>query len=264
MALTITAESARRALWRPMLCLAAAIFFCPNMTRADARAPLTLYTEEYPPITFAEQGKPSGLAVEIVKDMIRRSGYQTTMEVVPWARGYESAKTQRNVGLFVASRTDERELLFKWVGPISAVQGSLYAKRGRQKPQNNLEDARGFSSIAVPREWYLHQILRTKGFTNLYPVTSPAQAMRMLGADRAQAIALDNLTLIATAKNENIVAGELEAIAPIIETRQYLVFSTDTADSVINDLQQALDAMRADGTLIKIYRHWLPGVAPPK
>lgn len=95
-----------------------------------AAEPLQLYTEEYPPLNFSQAGKPAGLGVEVVEEILRRTGQQASIEVVPWARGYQATLSQPNTGLFVAMRTEEREQLFKWVGPIIVGVTSFYALKG--------------------------------------------------------------------------------------------------------------------------------------
>ena len=243
-----------------LLCIA----FAP--TASDAVRPtLTLYTEEYPPINYSDQGEASGLSPALVREMLRRTGYQASIKVVPWARGYESAQQSANTGIFVASRTAEREPLFKWVGPLSMSQGFLYAKRdGSFSKPAPLDAARSAQSIVVPREWYLHQLLREKGFTNFHPVTGPAQATLMLRAGRASLMAMDQLALFEISRQEGIPATEFVPVSPINVARQYLIFSLSTSDAVVGELQAALDGMRADGTLASIYGKWLPGVTPPK
>ncbi len=225
--------------------------------------PLHLYTEEYPPITFSVDDKAAGLGTEVVREILRRAGLTATIEVVPWARGYRYATTLPRVGLFVTTRTTEREPLFKWVGPISATRAYFYSLRGAHVRLKSLTEARDLESVVVPREWYLHQMLRGQGFDNLHPVASPLEAIRMLVGGRTPVIALDDITLESTSRQANVKAAALEPVLPITEALQFLAFSLDTPDEVVQRCQKALDEMRADGTYASLYEHWLPGVVPP-
>lgn len=249
--------------WALLLCCAFAVSpFCLAETVVP-KPKLQLLTEDYPPLTFSDRGVASGLATEIVREMLTRSGYEATIEVVPWARGYAAAIKTPNVGLFATSRIPERESIFKWIGPLSAARGYLYAKQTLRDPPVSIEDARRFSGIAVPREWYLHQILRQKNFTNLSPVATPAASLRMLAADRVPLAALDEVTYHETAMKEGIAPESIKPVVLLTEVRQYLVFSRDTDDKVVRDLQRAFDSLLADGTLARLYRHWLPGIPLP-
>ncbi len=224
---------------------------------------LRLYTEEYPPVTFSRDGQAAGLATEVVREIQHRLQQQEApIQVVPWARGYRYATTEPNVGLFATTRTPEREPLFKWVGPVAATTGQFYIRRGGPRV-DTLHQARQADRIVVPREWYLHQILRGQGFDNLEPVATPSVAVRMLAAGRATAIALDDVTLADTLNGSGINAQDIERGPVITQAVQYIAFSRGTPDELVDRWQQALDAMKADGSFERIHARWLPGSRPP-
>jgi polar amino acid transport system substrate-binding protein len=250
-------RSARRAVF----CAAAALWLAwPSAAAADL--PLRFYTEEYPPVTFAKDGKASGLASEVVQEIQQRLHSEAPIEVVPWARGYRYATTEPNVGLFATTRTPERELLFKWVGPISATVGQLYVRRGGQGLKS-LDDARHVKRILVPREWYLHQILREMGFSNLEPVATPADALRMLSAGRGDAAALDDVTIADSAVHGGVAAADIDRGPLITHAVQYIAFSQGTSDELVARWQATLDVMRQDGSFERIFKRWLPGSPLP-
>lgn len=225
---------------------------------------LRLYTEEYPPVTFSREGRPAGLAVEVVEEIMKRLGASAPIEVVPWARGYRAATTEPNVGLFATTRTAEREPLFHWVGPISSTRAYLYARRGQGARIVSLEQAREVDQILVPREWYLHQILRGMGFNNLKAVGTPADVIRMHAASRGALMALDESTVAETMRGVGIAGDPPEPVLLLSEAIQYITFSRDTPASVARRWQAALDDMKRDGSFAAIYARWLPGVAPPR
>lgn len=229
---------------------------------AAAQTTLRLYTEEYPPISFERGGHAAGLASEVVLEIQRRVHSDATIEVVPWARGYRSATTEPFVGLFATTRTPEREPLFKWVGPVSATTGQFYTRRGAPGLRS-LDQARAARRIVVPREWYLHQLLREMGFSNLLPVPTPADALRMLSAGRAEVAALDDITVADSAAETGVVVADIERGPTITRALQFIAFSKGTPDDLVRRWQQALDEMRADGSYERIYRRWLPGSTPP-
>lgn len=80
--------------------LAALLFcsFCVNVTAAELR----LYTEDYRPFSYLENGKPSGMAVAVVEELIRRTGELARIELVPWTRGYHQVRHQADTALFLA------------------------------------------------------------------------------------------------------------------------------------------------------------------
>jgi len=78
-------------------------------------AGLRLLTEEAPPNNYIKDGKLTGLAVEVVQEIMRRTGDAEPIEMMPWARAYRLAQSGQagSVGLFLTARTPEREGLFQ-------------------------------------------------------------------------------------------------------------------------------------------------------
>ncbi len=226
--------------------------------------PLRLYTEEYPPLNYSEDGEPTGLATEVVREIMRRTGQNAPISVVPWARGYQLAQLRPNTGLFVTMRTAEREHLFKWVGPLIRSITGFYALRRAALHIASLDEARQFDAIAVPRDWYSQQRLQAEGFANLYPVTEPAQMVRMLKRGRVQLVVLDNLSLNALLAQGGIRAGEVELLYSFMHSDAYIAFSPQTDVALISRWQGELDEMKADGSFAAIYRKWLPGEPLPE
>ncbi len=226
-------------------------------------AALQLYTEDYPPLNFNRDGKPAGLGVEVVEELLKRTGHTATISVVPWARGYQNTLSEPNSGLFVTMRTAEREKLFKWVGPIAVAVTSFYALKGSGLSIRSLDDARQLGTIAVPRQWYSYQTLQTKGLSNLYGVLGPKQMMTMLRHRRVPLVVADNLTLPDLLALGGLKTAEVEALHSFLRSYAYIAFSPDTDDALIRQWQASLEQMKADGSFSAIYQRWLPGQEIP-
>lgn len=221
-----------------------------------------LYTEEYPPINFSRNGKASGLGTEVVQEIMRRIGVSAPIEVVPWARAYKNVTTGSNVILFVTTRTEEREKLFKWVGPVSTTSAHLYQRRDGPHFES-MEQARSAERILIPREWYLHQVLRGSGYTNIYPVPTPVEAIRMLAAGRAPLMAMDDVTLADSLNGAGVNPQEIVTGPFIMQSAHYIAFWRNAPDEMVNTWQSALDEMKADGSFARIHAKWLPGATAP-
>ncbi|UUY09996.1 transporter substrate-binding domain-containing protein [Pseudomonas sp. J452] len=236
---------------------------CGGLCQAAQAQPLHLYTEEYPPINFSQNGQATGLATEVVREIMRRAGQSAPISVVPWARGYQQALVRANTGLFVTMRTPEREALFKWVGPLTRNVISFYALASSHLSLTELEQARHFDEIAVARGWSSHQRLLDQGFTNLVPVTGPAQMVSMLKRGRVKLMVLDNLSLTTLLSQGEIQADEVQQLLTLTHSDSYVAFSQGTDDALILHWQHELDGMKADGSFAAIYQKWLPGEPQP-
>lgn len=220
--------------------------------------PLRLYTEEYPPLNYSQDGEPAGLATEVVREIMRRTGQYAPISVVPWARGYQLAQARPATGLFVTMRTAEREALFQWVGPLARATTGFYALRSAGLRIADLDDARRFGPIAVPRDWYSHQYLKAEGFADILPVTGPLQVIRMLKRGRVKLMVLDNLSLNALLAQGGIRPGEVQLLYSFMHNDAYIAFSPQTDAALVTRWQTELDAMKRDGSFATLYRQWLP------
>jgi len=224
---------------------------------------LQIFTEEYPPVSFSKNGQAAGFGSEVVAEIQRRIGSQAQIHVVPWARGYQMVLQNRNVALFATMRTDEREHLFKWVGPLTTVKTSFYAKRDSPVQIRTMTDAKTLDPILVPRQYYSHQYLQTVGFVNLEPVDSPEMMVHMLMLGRRSTMVTDNLTLAALLAKVGAGREDVRSLFTFMQSQNYIAFSHGTEDAVVQQWQSTLDDMKRDGTFAKLYETWLPGETPP-
>ena len=65
---------------------------------------------------------------------------------MPWAQGYTMAQRQPNVALYSTTRTESRENLFKWVGPLATMKWVFFAKAGSGIKISSLDDAKKVGS----------------------------------------------------------------------------------------------------------------------
>lgn len=225
--------------------------------------PLRLYSQEYPPVNFSVAGEPAGMAVEVVRELARRSAQPIHLEVVPWARAYREAQTRPNSGVFVAMRTAERESLFQWVGPITVNTTGFYALTDAAPRIDSLDDARHHGEIAIPRDWYSHQLLRAAGFGNLHPVPGPDMVVQMLKHRRVKLMVMDNLGLSAYLARGGLRDDEVKLLFSFLRSYSYIAFSPETDPALVARWQEELDGMKRDGSFAAIHHKWLPGAQMP-
>ena len=103
---------------------------------------LKIYTINEPPLNFIKGNKISGVATDIVREILKRTNDTSTIEAIPWSRAYNYAETEKNVILFSMGRIPQRENIFKWVGPIARKRAMLLAKSGSRIKVEKLEDAK--------------------------------------------------------------------------------------------------------------------------
>lgn len=218
--------------------------------------PLRLYTEEYRPLSYIDNGKLTGMAVEVVELLIQRTGQPAVIELVPWTRGYQKAQREVDVGLFATVRTPQREDKFHWVGPVAAGQTNFYSLKGSGLRIRNLADVERAGTLAVPRQWYSYEVLREKGLKTLYGVPTPQHMMRLFKHGRVALILVNNLALDEMLASQGLKREQVEQQFTLMAHSTYIAFSLNTNPALVSRWRQALNEMKRDGSLERIHRRW--------
>jgi polar amino acid transport system substrate-binding protein len=235
--------------------LALCCMFLFGTTFASAAA-FKIMTEDYPPFNFQQDGKLTGLATEVVQEIAKRIGHPTDIELLPWARGYGLIQQQDGMILYSMTRTEEREGLFKWVGPIASNKWVFFGKKGSGITLASLADAKKVGKVGTYKDDAAEMFLKAEGFTNLDSVVDDLQNVPKLMAGRINLWIVGELQGIHKAKAKG-VNDQLEKLLDVKDTQLYIAFSKKTADSDIAQWQKALDAMKADGSYDAIVKKYM-------
>ena len=213
-----------------------------------ASAQVKLYTEDAPPLNYVKDGKADGIAVALVQEMQKRLGDKAAIEVVPWARGYDAVLKEENVALFSTTRTEEREKLFKWVGPLGFKKWVFVTKKGSAVKISSLDDAKKLASVGSYKDDAKEQFLISQSFKNLQSVSSDDLNAKKLLAGRIDAWITgdDDLPLYAAK-----VGAKLEdfEIAYVVQTKElHMAFSMKTSDDIVKKWKDTYESLVKDGT----------------
>lgn len=104
--------------------------FCLTLllvTQLAYSKPLRVVTEDLPPFQVVENNKVvGGTSYFLVKQILERAGLNTTIEILPWARAYETALHDENVLIFTLVKTVERANNFHWLYKIDSIGYCYY------------------------------------------------------------------------------------------------------------------------------------------
>ena len=220
-----------------------------------AAEPVRLMTEEFAPFQYFEDGKLTGISVEIVRALQKEIGSLDSIAVYPWSRGLRLLGRTRNNALFSTARTPERESKYKWVGPLSELRIVFFKKKGNPIDLKSVEEAKRLAKVGVTKNVAAHELLLGLGFTNLDVLESGADEMniRKLLRGRIDVWPSSYFAGMYSARKMGL-EGEIEAIhgVDIMLGQLYMAFNKETDDSVIEKWQSGLDKLRAAGVTDKI------------
>lgn len=248
-------------MWTSLRRLALAALILPlaaGVGRAADLNGLTILTEEYPPYNYTENGKPAGMAVDMLAAVLDRLGQPDVMaavQVQPWARAYQTALTTPNTLLFSTSRSAAREDKFAWAGPISSDVYGLIAPKDKALEIAAATDLNDLPiTIGTVREDIAEQLLLEAGVSvdKIEAAPTPEHNARKLAAGRIDAWAYE------TGVADQLLAktgGDSEAfeVIHVLQTADtYFAFNPGTDPAVVAAFQSALDTLEQDGVLDEI------------
>jgi polar amino acid transport system substrate-binding protein len=222
---------------------------------------IVFMTEQYPPYNLEADNKLQGIAVDTLTLMLQRAGStqaREDIELLPWARGYKRVLSDPNTCLFSTTRTEEREDLFKWVGPIAPNTVSLIAKKERNIKIDSAEDLKKHK-IGTIRDDVAEQYLANAGIglNDMERVAESILNIKKLNRGRIDLWAYGENVAMWEVKANGFNPSDYESVYVLNKNELYFAFNKDTPDSVIEKLQAALDSVKADGEYEKILDRYL-------
>lgn len=228
------------------------------LNTSDYPGTLQIYTEQYPPITFRNSyGEITGFGSDIVFEIMKRNNLYSGVRLTLWSIGYELALYNPNVCLFTMDRTEIRENLFQWVGPVGTNITWFFTKAGSGISIKSIDDARNLMAVGTVSSWFSTQHLNTLGFANLVADREPVVLAKKLMLGEIDAFVCSGVTFPDILKDAGYSYNEVVPAFSLMSSDYYIAFSTNTPARVVSQWQSTLEGMKRDGTYDEIYRKWL-------
>jgi polar amino acid transport system substrate-binding protein len=222
---------------------------------------IKMYTEYYPPYNMkAEDGKLTGSSIEVLEAVLKEMHSKQSIEDVKlraWAKSYMIAQKKKNAMVFSTTRTDSREKLFKWVGPIATATVGVIAPKRKHIKINNISDFNKYKVGAVLKD--IGELLLLDAGVNKKRIfyVKGEDAINIsfvkMQKNRIDMFAYNINVAFANAKMEGFDVDKYEVVYTLKVGYQYFAFNKETDDKIIQKWQNALDAIKKDGTYAKIH-----------
>jgi polar amino acid transport system substrate-binding protein len=228
------------------------------LNSSDFPGTLQVYTEQYPPLTFRNSfGEITGFGTDVVNEIMKRNQIYADIRLSFWSIGYELALHNPNVCLFTMDRTETREDLFQWVGPIGTNTTWFFTKAGSEVVINSLDDARNLAAVGTVSSWFSTQYLQELGFTNLISDRDPAVMAAKLMNGEIDAFVCTDVTFPDILKEAEYQYSDVVPTFTLMSSDYYIAFSKNTEETIVNQWQSTLQSMKQDGTYEAIRDKWL-------
>ncbi|MES0880579.1 substrate-binding periplasmic protein [Roseibium sp. SCP14] len=219
---------------------------------------MRLITSPWPPSNFLdENGTPTGISVEIVEALKKKLDIATPVEVIPWARGYLIAKSEPNVLLFTAGRTQERlDMGFQFIGPVVMWTHSLMAKKGSMRQLKDLDAVRtqNLTVAGVRGSWQM-RLLQKAGIQTV-EIESQETGVKMLLAGRVDLWVTSRLQASAILQDLKLPADSVSSVYTVRQSPSYLMLSSGTNPQLAASWRNAYEGLKQSDFFDKVAEKW--------
>ncbi|WP_291327560.1 ABC transporter substrate-binding protein [Desulfovibrio sp. UCD-KL4C] len=233
---------------------------------------LVITTLDNPPQAYLEKGTPSGVLVDIVSEIVKKSGCTCTIKVVPWKRALKMVKIGTADAIFNAGYTAERNkyLFYPSCALITEKVIALRRKGSGVFLKTDFSNAKDYR-VGVGRGFYygkkVQNAIDSNMFMRVEEVPNINLNMEKLKLSRIDMFfadylpAMNFLTSIDSKANIELVVDPTTG-KPIIYGRSdtYLAFSrTHTLDGLVKKINEELVNLKKSGSYDEIIKKYIKG-----
>ena len=220
---------------------------------------IVIGVDDYPPFNFPdENGKPSGIDIDLAEEAFKRMGYGVRFVRIEWDHKDSLLATGEIDCVWSCYSMKGREKRYNWAGPYM-VSSQVVAVRDDSeiKTLADLKDkVVAVQSSTKPEEIFLQgKDKRLPEIEQLYSVESRDMIYALLGKGYVDAVAAHASTI--QQYNKDFTMNYRILQEPLMVTGIGVAFYHDDKRGIAEKLQKVLQEMYADGTTKKIVEHYL-------
>jgi polar amino acid transport system substrate-binding protein len=226
------------------------------VAHASAGEKLRLVADSWPPFTDVNLAN-GGLATDIVSTALKRAGYSTEFEQVPWARAMLGLGEGRYDVLINAWFNHERTLIGEFSNEYLLNRVRFLKRKDNSITFDSLKDLHPYP-VAVVRGYAYSNAFDNDPDLQKVPVHSFSMAVRMLAAGRVDLTAEDEYVARYNLNLESQSVRDSVEFLPksLSENSLHILVSLKNPDhsKIVANFDREIAAMKADGSYDKLFR----------
>lgn len=249
----------KRVLNAPNRALSRLCLLLPLLVVSNARGEpleIELHILDAPPLTFVDDPRGHGIVGDVAVAAMTKAGYAVKIHVLPWARAQKHVSEEHDHLITPLSRIPTREDRFTWIASIMPMERAFFSLERQVSSFAQAKET--FRKIGVGLGSAQEDILRTEGFSDeqIYPLAigdNPAQMLLMGRIDAWFNGVPESRYIWPKVSKRKLLMSKVGSSADL-----YLACSKQCSPKMVEDLRDAVEALRADGTVKRVHDIYLP------
>ncbi|WLD59365.1 transporter substrate-binding domain-containing protein [Salinispirillum sp. LH 10-3-1] len=217
------------------------VITCQGLALAsDAPPKLVFYTEDYPPFSYTRDTRMTGINTELLRNVAREINLDVTFMEVPWARAQAWTQERDNACFFSAARTEARESIYQWAGPLSIERITLFSANESISPLASISEAEAYSIGGRSLDFYT-QFVQQQGL-EVDVVSESGLNLEKLSRGRI------DLWIAGSIGGPYIAAQFGASIFPVVSSEEsfplWLACNLGVASDLVRKIDQSIESIR--------------------
>jgi len=222
---------------------------------------ILMFAEENPPQNFLdEDGNLTGSSVDMVKAMTNGTNLTGPIEYTNWTDAYNNLLMVPNTMVFSTVRTESRENLFQWIGPVCKKRYCFYVPSWSEFHIITLNDARTLHKVGTVTGWASEKELLDLDFENVVTFATPQEVFEKLMSEEITCAVLNDISMTSLAAEAAHSPKDYRQEAVLSEGQTYLAFSINTDPEYITRWKNAYNTLVSSGKFSEIWKVWYPDI----
>lgn len=218
-------------------------------------APFHLSAGVLPPFANASEPGAPGALVELVQQIAAQVHADVDVKFYPWQRAVILPLNASRTVVLPLTRTAERESKYRWLVKLYQQNFVFVARAGTElnlRSTASLKDKR----VAVLRGSPHLKYLKDLGFIQVFEASTSEELQRMLFRGIADAAYGSEVIHRTTLRQQGGDDKSLSYSPTVTSGEIWLGGSFDFSDAEALEMQRAMEALRANGTLARILKKY--------
>ncbi len=183
---------------------------------------LTIGIPDWPPYFFEENGKKTGVNVEIIQEVCKRNGIEADIQLVPWKRALKEVEDGRMDAMAAPVYTEERAKFMYFTSEHLNIEKNVFLKlKGSEANASKLDDLKD-KAVGFVREYKFTPEFDNNRSIKKVECDDDKQLVKILGAKRIEFALGEEGVLKYLGKKAGI---QLETVFVLTEVKNFIGLS---------------------------------------